>query len=289
MSIEFYLFLPQMRMSFAQIIERAQAAESAGFGGIAGMDHLAPPMAEHQPMYEAMITNTLLAANTTTLRVGSLVLCDMFRHPAMLARECVSLDHLSNGRFDLGIGWGSVPTEFEVFGAGSVEPKVRVERLAETLEIITALWAGETVDYQGTHFTMKGARQEPQPLGHIPIVIGGAGKKTLRLVSKYADWWNLHVGWLDRLEELRPQAGDARASLQIYVSHIPSEDRRDEITATTRRRFGQSPLIGTSTELVDRFGELADRGVERIYAWFCDFAQPDTLAAFGDEVINQLR
>jgi alkanesulfonate monooxygenase SsuD/methylene tetrahydromethanopterin reductase-like flavin-dependent oxidoreductase (luciferase family) len=278
-----------MRMSFAQLVERAQGAERAGFVGIAGMDHLAPPMAEDQPMYEAMVTNTWLAAHTTTLRIGSLVLCDMFRHPAMLARECVALDHLSQGRFDLGIGWGSVPTEFDVFGAGSTDPKVRVARFAETLDIVTALWAGETVDYDGQHFTLRGARQEPRPLGHIPIVIGGAGNKTLRLVAKYADWWNLHVGWLDRLEELRPLAGNARASLQIYVSHVPSEDRRNDITAITRRRFGTSPLIGTSNELVDRFGALAERGVERVYAWFCDFAQPDTLAAFGDEVISQLR
>ncbi len=289
MSIEFYLFLPQMRMSFAQLAERAQVAERAGFVGIAGMDHLAPPMAEDQPMYEATVTTTWLAANTAALRIGSLVLCDMFRHPAMLAKECVSIDHLSGGRFDLGIGWGSVPSEFEVFGAGSIEAKVRVERFAESLEIINALWAGETVDYQGTHFTLQGARQEPRPLGRIPIVIGGAGKKTLQLVAKYADWWNLHVGWLDRLEDLRPQAGNAKTSLQTYVSHVPSEDRREEIAATTRRRFGTTPVVGSSSELVDRFGALRDRGVERIYAWFCDFARPETLAAFGEEVIAPLR
>ena len=289
MSIEFYLFLPQMRMSFAQIVERAQSAEAAGFSGIAGMDHLAPPMAEGQPMYEAMTTNTWLAAHTTTLRVGSLVLCDMFRHPAQLARECVSLDHLSEGRFDLGLGWGSVPTEFDVFGVGSTDPSIRVERFAETLEIVTALWAGETVDFRGTHFTLQGARQEPRPLGRIPIVIGGAGKKTLQLVARYADWWNLHVGWLDRLEELRPLAGDARTSLQVYVSHIPTEDRRDEIAATTLRRFGTTPVVGSSNELVDRFAAFAERGVERIYAWFCDFAPPGTLAAFGEEVIVPLR
>jgi len=289
MAMEFYLFLPQMRMSFAQLAERARCAEAAGFRGIAGMDHLAPPLAEDQPMYEAMVTNAWLAANTDRLRVGSLVLCDMFRHPAMLARECVSLDHLSDGRFDLGIGWGSVPAEFEIFGAGSTDPKFRVARFAETLEIVTALWAGETVDYDGEHFTLRGARQAPAPLGRIPIVIGGVGTKTLQLVAKYADWWNLHVGWLHRLEELRSRAGDARPSLQMYVSYVPSEDRRGEITATTHRRFGKSAVIGTGAELTDRFAAMAERGVERIYAWFCDFAQPETLAAFGEQVIEPLR
>src|SRR5947208_16441690 len=106
--MEFQLFLPQMRLSFEQLIERAQGAEAAGFLGIAGMDHLAPPMAEDQPMYEAFVTNTWIAAHTEKLDVGSLVLCDSFRHPAMLAREIVTLDHASNGRAERGIGGGSV-------------------------------------------------------------------------------------------------------------------------------------------------------------------------------------
>src|SRR5437016_4065815 len=121
--MEFNLFLPQMRVQFDQLAARARAAEAAGFVGITGMDHLVPPLADAQPMYEAMITTTWLAAQTATLRVGSLVLCDAFRHPAVLAREAVSIDHLSGGRFDLGIGWGSVPEEFTTFGVGSIKPR----------------------------------------------------------------------------------------------------------------------------------------------------------------------
>jgi alkanesulfonate monooxygenase SsuD/methylene tetrahydromethanopterin reductase-like flavin-dependent oxidoreductase (luciferase family) len=102
--MEFHLFLPQMRMTFDQLVERTRAAEAAGFGGISGMDHLTPPMADDQPMYEAMTTTTWLAAHTERISVGSLVLCDAFRHPAMLARQAVSLDHASGGRFELGIG-----------------------------------------------------------------------------------------------------------------------------------------------------------------------------------------
>ena len=109
--MQFDLFLPQMRLTFDQLVERARAAEAAGFVGIAGMDHLAPPLAEDQAMFEAMVTNTWLAAHTNDLVVSSLVLCDAFRHPAVLAREAVSIDHASGGRFELGIGWGSVPDE----------------------------------------------------------------------------------------------------------------------------------------------------------------------------------
>ena len=77
-------------------------------------------------MFEAMVTNAWLAARTPTCRVGSLVLCDSFRHPVVLAREAVTIDHASEGRFELGIGWGSVTAEFEAFGIGSTEPRSRV-------------------------------------------------------------------------------------------------------------------------------------------------------------------
>lgn len=287
--MEFNLFLPQMRLSFDQIVERAQAAEAAGFVGMTGMDHLAPPMAEDQPMYEAMVTNTWIAAHTTTLRLGSLVLCDAFRHPAMLAREAVSIDHASGGRYELGIGWGSVPTEFTVYGAGSTEPRARVERLRETLEVLRAFWAGETIDYDGEFHHMEGARQAPVPLTKIPIVIGGVGKKTLALVREHADWWNVHIGMIDRVPELKDQVGDARVSIQQMVAFVPDEASRAGITEAALRRFGASrPVIGTGAELVDHFAGLQDQGVERVYAWFCDFAPADTLAGFGAEVVAPL-
>lgn len=287
--MEFQLFLPQMRMTFDQLVERARAAEAAGFTGVTGMDHLAPPMAEDQPMYEAMVTTTWLAAHTERLTVGSLVLCDAFRHPTMLAKEAVSLDHASRGRFELGIGWGSVPSEFPVFGVGSTEPRARVDRLRESLTIMRALWAGETVDFEGEYLQLKGARQAPQPLGHIPIVIGGTGPKTLALVRDFADWWNVHTGALDRVPELKDQVGDAGVSIQQRVSFVPSEADRASVTETTIRRFGQSSaVIGTSPELVDHFAELEGQGVQRVYVWFCDFAPPETLAAFGEGVIAQL-
>ena len=245
--LEFWVFLPQMRLTMEQMVERAQAAEAAGFGGVAGMDHLAPPLAEASPMYDAMITNAWLAARTERLNVGSLVLCDSFRHPAVLAREAVTLDHSSAGRFELGIGWGSVAREFETFGVGSTEPRVRVGRLKETLEILRSLWAGEILDYEGEYFTLRQAQQQPRPLGTIPIVIGGAGKRTMELVAAHADWWNVHIGILDKLDEMRPLAGTARCSLQVQVALVPAEAQRAEIAATARAPLRRDADRGNST------------------------------------------
>jgi alkanesulfonate monooxygenase SsuD/methylene tetrahydromethanopterin reductase-like flavin-dependent oxidoreductase (luciferase family) len=288
--MEFNLFLPQMRLSFADLVARARAAEAAGFVGITGMDHLVPPLADDQPMYDAIVTTTWLAAHTERIRLGSLVLCDAFRHPAVLARQAVSIDHASGGRYDLGIGWGSVVEEFATFGIGPTEPRDRVGRLRESLEVMRALWAGEVVDYDGRFHHMEAARQAPPPVDRLPIVIGGVGPKTLALVREFADWWNVHVGHINRIEELRPQVGNARVSIQQTVALIGRDADREAVTALAKRRFGWSrPLIGTASELVDRFGVLGERGVERVYTWFCDFAPPDTLAEFGSDVIRAFR
>jgi alkanesulfonate monooxygenase SsuD/methylene tetrahydromethanopterin reductase-like flavin-dependent oxidoreductase (luciferase family) len=287
--MQFNLFIPQMRLSYEQLVARARAAEAAGFVGITGMDHLAPPLADGQPMYEAIVTTTWLAAHTERIQVGSLVLCDAFRLPALLAKQAVSIDHASGGRFELGIGWGSVPAEFSVYGIGSDAPRDRVARLRESLEVIRALWAGEVVDHDGEHHHLSGARQEPLPLGHIPIVIGGSGPKTLALVREHADWWNVHIADVHRLAELRPQAGDARVSIQQMVAFVGEGADRTAVEEQARRRFGYAtPLMGTASELVDAYGRLAEEGVERVYTWFCDFAPPDTLSEFGETVVAPL-
>lgn len=289
--MEFTLFLPQMRLSFERLIATARAAEAAGFHGIAGMDHFAPPGAQTQPMYEAMIANAWIAAHTERLHIGSLVLCDAMRHPAILAQQAVSLDHASRGRFELGIGWGSVAEEFEIFGLEPKQPRDRVQRLRETLQLVTALWAGETIDFDGAFHHFHGAAQAPRPLGKIPIVIGGSGPKTLALVREFADWWNLDVRYRDRLdsgafEQLRGQIGRARVSLQQMIAFVPRGADRKAIAEAAQRRFGDlGPVIGTGPELIEYFAGLSARGIERIYCWFCDFAPPETVAAFGAEVI----
>jgi len=288
--MEYHLFLPQMRLTIGQLVERARAAEGAGFTGIALMDHLMPPAALDQPMYEAMTTATWLAAATDTLNVGHLVLCDAMRHPALLARQAVTLDHASTGRFELGLGWGSVPQELETFGVASTDARSRVDRMSETLDLVRALWSGEKVDFAGEYHHVSGGQQLPTPLGAVPIVIGGAGPRTMQLVAKHADWWNLPIHKIGQLEQLRPSAGRARVSIQLMVTFIRSEAERDDVLTAAQRRFGFMPAtgraIGNAEELMATFDSYAARGVERIYTWFTDFAQPETLAAFGEQLIN---
>ena len=285
---QFSVFMPQMRMDMATIEERVRAAEARGFHKIDLMDHLNPPLLPAAPMYDAFVMATAVAAWTERMRIGHMVLCGQFRHPALLAKMAVSLDHLSAGRFDLGIGWGSVPDEMERFGLGDEPPAVRAARLRETLEVTQALLTGEPVNYQGRFFKLENAQQQPTPVnGHIPIVIGGAGRKlTMPLVRDFADWWNCPVYGMDELEELLPLSGNARLSVQRAVGLAPSSAARDEVVATAQRRFGDWALIAGTPDEVSA-GLRADRevGAEQFVLQFSDFASPATLELFAAEVI----
>src|ERR1700753_3538906 len=118
--VEWYLFVPQVRLSAADITERALHAEAGGFDGIAFIDHLEAPGLPGESIWEAMGIATWVAAKTERLRIGHLVLCDAFRHPAVLAKQAVTLSDASGGRFELGLGSGSWPAEFPRFDVASL-------------------------------------------------------------------------------------------------------------------------------------------------------------------------
>lgn len=283
MTTEFHLFLPQMRMTPEVLATRAQAAEAAGFTGIALMDHLWAPFAEQQPAYEAMVTATFLAARTTTLRIGHLVLCDSFRHPVQLAKEAVTLDHVSGGRFELGIGWGSVPTELDATGIGA-PARARVARLRESLELLRAAFAGRPLDHEGEHFTVHAAPLAPVPLDRIPIVIGGAGPRTLEL-AEFADWWNVPIYALHKVDRIRTRVGVPVSTQQMVALVRPDQDRA-EVEALVQKRFpGHGTVVGDADELAGHYRAQVEQGVGRFYVWFADFADPATLEHFGAAVI----
>lgn len=279
---EWYLFLPQVRLSAADIADRARHAEASGFDGIAFIDHLEAPGLPDESIWEAMGVATWVAAKTERLRIGHLVLCDAFRHPAVLAKQAVTLSEASGGRFELGLGAGSWPSEFTRFDVGQQDPRARVEQLGRHLELIRRYW-GDDGEQSGP------APQAPRPSYPIPLVLGGSGPKMMELVRTYADWWNLPANQLDRLPKLAPAAGTARVSIQQMVGFVRSGGDPDTVREVSRRRFGNlgSGLIcGDADELIGHFSGLADQRVERFYVWFADFAAPDSLREFGESVIK---
>jgi alkanesulfonate monooxygenase SsuD/methylene tetrahydromethanopterin reductase-like flavin-dependent oxidoreductase (luciferase family) len=278
--IEWYLFLPQVRLSVADIVERARHAEASGFTGVAFIDHLEAPGLPDENIWEAMGVATWVAARTERLQIGHLVLCDAFRHPAVLAKQAVTLSAASEGRFELGLGSGSWPAEFARFDVGQEDPVARVEQLERHLGLIMQYWGrGETPD----------RNQFPLPAHPIPLILGGTGRRMMELVRRYADWWNVPANHIDRLARLAPAAGSARVSVQQMVGFIREDSDPSAVREVSTRRFGHlgSGLVcGDADALIGHFASLAALGVERFYIWFADFAAPESLHEFGETVIN---
>lgn len=289
----FGLFLPQLRMSFATILERTLAAEAAGFDSVWLMDHLAAPAMPEQDTFEGWTLAAALAVRTTTIRIGHLVTCDPFRHPAVLAKMAATVDVLSEGRLELGLGWGSVERELETYGIGAGAPAARAARMRETIEILDLMFAGEPFDFDGTH-RLHGAIGRPRPhqLPRPPLHIGGAGPKlTMPLVRDHADWWNCPTYAVDRLAELRPLAGDALVSVQHPVGLARSAAERDETAALAERRFGSwgGLVAGTASEVSDALAREVTSGAQGFVVQLTDFGRPETVAQFMEEVAPVVR
>ncbi len=277
---DWYLFLPQVRFPVADIVERSRHAEASGFSGVAFIDHLEAPGLPNENIWEAMGVATWVAAKTERLRIGHLVLCDAFRHPAVLAKQAVTLSEASDGRFELGLGSGSWPAEFARFDVGQEDPVARVEQLERHLRLITQYW--------GKGGSMDGS-QTPLPGHPIPLILGGTGRRMMDLVRRYADWWNIPANHLDRLARLAPAAGSARVSVQQMVGFVRRGSDPDAVREVSTRRFGNlgSGLVcGDADELIGHFAGLSNQGVERFYVWFADFAAAESLHEFGETVIK---
>jgi alkanesulfonate monooxygenase SsuD/methylene tetrahydromethanopterin reductase-like flavin-dependent oxidoreductase (luciferase family) len=289
----FGLFLPQIAMSFDVILERAAAAEAAGFDSVWFMDHLAAPGALERDTLEGWTLAAAVAARTTRIRVGHLVTCDPFRHPALLAKMAATLDVVSGGRLELGLGWGSVEEELTRFGLDSGPPARRAARLRETLEVLDLMFSGERFDYAGDQVRLEGAIGRPVPVqAHVPVHLGGAGPRlTMPLVREHADWWNCPSYGVERLAELRPLAGDARVSVQHPIGLVPRDADRDAVETQTRRRFGSwgGTLVGTPPELAAALGAEAAQGVEGFVLQLSDFGTPATIERFMETVAPAVR
>jgi alkanesulfonate monooxygenase SsuD/methylene tetrahydromethanopterin reductase-like flavin-dependent oxidoreductase (luciferase family) len=277
---EWYLFLPQVRVPVADIVDRARHAEASGFTGIAFIDHLEAPGLRDESIWEAMSVATWVAAKTERLQIGHLVLCDAFRHPAVLAKQAVTLSEASDGRFELGLGSGSWPAEFTRFDVGQQDPVARVKQLESHLDVIGQYWG------RGDDATRS---QSPLPTHPIPLILGGTGRRMMELVRRYADWWNIPANHIDRLAELAPAAGSARVSIQQMIGFVRKDSDPAKVREVSARRFGNlgSGLVcGDADELSGHFSNLSGQGVERFYVWFADFAAPESLHEFGETVIK---
>jgi F420-dependent oxidoreductase-like protein len=230
-------------------------ADESGFDHCWIMDHFASLGPDDtQDIFEAWTMLAGMAALTRRVRIGCAVTGSAYRHPGVLAKMAVTVDHLSGGRLEFGIGAGWVENEYAMLGLPYGTAGDRADRLEETLKVITSLWSEPTTTFDGKHYQLKDAVAEPKPVQrpHPPIWIGGMGpKRTLRMVAEYADVWNAPGGEPAAIAEAsaildRHCADIGRDPAQIRRSvQIPAREDADTLLRTVEEftRIGITELL----------------------------------------------
>ena len=208
---------PQVGFTYTQVLAIAKEAETLGYESFWCSDHIfLDENSSERNCLEAWTLLAALAADTSSIRLGTLVTCNSYRHPALLAKMAASIDMISNGRLWFGYGAGWKEIEYNAYGYDFPKIQVRMDMMEEALKIIKLLWTKPAPSFQGKHYSIQKAFSSPKPIQkpHPPILIGGMGeKRTLRAVARYADYCNfsLHAE-LDR-------------KLNILKEHCKNEGR----------------------------------------------------------------
>jgi F420-dependent oxidoreductase-like protein len=273
--------------------------EDHGFDWISIWDHFYSADFTGYECHEAVACHAALACHTSRVRVGSLVYCAGYRHPAVLANAIATIDHLSAGRADLGLGAGWAFNEYAAYGMPFPSAGERLDLLEESIQAIRGLLRQDVTDFSGTYVQLTEARCEPKPVqAELPIWVGGGGeKRTLRIAAKYADGWNVPFVSPETVAHKRSVLADHCGA----VGRDPSEIRTavnvglclddDALVA----QFGKlaegvrpGVLIGSPDQLVQRIGEYVDAGADQIN--IAMRAPWDlTLLDLATEAIGQLR
>jgi len=179
-------------MSWDTTAERWKLFESLGFDSLWDCDHYVQPSRPTGPYFEGWALLAALAAVTTRARIGVLVGCNTFRHPALVAKMAATIDHVSNGRLDVGLGAGWFVPEHEMFGIEFPTPKVLVDRFREAVQIVDSMLRNEVTTFDGAYYQLTDARALPLPVQkpRPPLTLGGHGPRMLRICAEYADAWN---------------------------------------------------------------------------------------------------
>lgn len=310
----------------------ARAAEACGFDSVWVSDHLFLDWSKYggpsdpQGSLECWTTMSALAAATSRVRIGSLTLCNDLRNPGLVAKMAATLDLLSRGRLDVGLGAGWYEAEYNAAGIEFSSARTRITRLGEAAEIMGRLLGGEELTYEGEHYELRGAicrplpHQQPRP----PIWIGGKGDLLLATAARIADGWNF--SWLGSFDVYRDRAQAAdkacenldrdpltlRRSAGVYVLAGRDEgdlNRRferlvestppgvlrgsDSDAAVSLEQFRVDHVAGTVGEVIDRLGRLVDLGVEEVIVSLgtLPFQVPDLedVELVGREIAGALR
>ncbi len=283
MALKLGLQTGQQDCTYEELRRLWRLADESGFYWISIWDHHfeSPPVNGQRPAFETVAIMSALALETTNVRVGCLVFSPAYRNPGLIAKSVTTIDHLSGGRAEIGLGAGWHEPEYKAFGFDFPRPGVREDQLEETAQVVRMMLHEGKATFDGAHFQMVDAFNEPRPLqDKMRIWIGGAGeKRTIPAAAKYADAWNgayvapdvfarklTIVGAACEAIGREPSSMDNAVNLGFYMG-------TDEKSADAKR--GQLPwgkndpryhgqILGTAPEAIARIGEYIDAGAQQI-------------------------
>jgi alkanesulfonate monooxygenase SsuD/methylene tetrahydromethanopterin reductase-like flavin-dependent oxidoreductase (luciferase family) len=259
-------------------------ADDSGFWWVSVWDHFYPAQTEPTgTCFEAVSCHAALAAHTTNVRCGCLVYAAAYRNPAMLAKVATTIDHLSGGRMELGIGAGWHVDEFQAYGIPFLSPAERLQQMDEAAQIIKALWSQERTTFAGRHFQVTDALLNPKMLQPAPrLWMGTRGPRAIAITARHADAWNAAFltpeDWGARnaqltaeLEELGRDPASVLRSVNVGLVLAADQAAADAKRAQYDRQFGSSveavlggALYGTPQQAVDKIGAYREAGADLV-------------------------
>lgn len=300
------IYLPQVGFAFEEMLARAQLCEDLGVGSLWLMDHLYPPEMPDVPSLEGWTLATALLARTQALRIGHLVLSATFRPPALLGKMATTLDVVSGGRLEVGLGSGSYEPEHAAAGIPWGTARDRARRLEDSLEVISAMF-GRTVPGAPAGHPVPPNRPGPVRKGGPRIHVGGVGERgTLPLAARFADVWNCPTYAVGAFEHKRRalfrecarigrDPSTLESSLEAVMVLVEHERDLPAAREQAERRFGgpgwglaDGGFIGTPERIRERIHHFVALGVGSFVFFLHDRGRGDTLRLLAERVLSEI-
>lgn len=315
----FGMFMPQgWKMELASIegaeakwqtaVDIAVRVEELGYDSLWVYDHFHNvPKPANEAVFECWTTMAAISQRTSRVRLGQMVGCNGYRQPSVLAKITSTVDIMSGGRLDWGIGAGWLENEFDGYGFDFPRPKDRIGMMAEAVQIVRSMWTEPSTSFSGKYYTLNRAQCDPKPVQspYPPIWIGGGGEElTLRAVARYADCANFGGKpdeWTHKREVLKGHcAAVGRDEATIRKTWTPEVFIRateaEVVAAGSKSLWGQSPeawragnLVGTAEQVSEKIQQYIDLGCTGFVPWCPDYPSTETIERFATDVMPNFR
>ncbi len=289
-------------------VDIAVLAEELGYDSIWVYDHFHNvPRAAHEAVFEAWTTMAAISQRTSRVRLGQMVGCNSYREPSVLAKITSTIDVISGGRLDWGIGAGWYEHEYKGYGFEFPPPKDRIGMLRESVQIVKSMWTEPDTSFDGKYYQLQGAQCDPKPLQspHPPIWIGGGGEQlTLRVVARYADCSNFGGKpdeWARKREILKGHCAavgrDEATIRKTWSPEVFIRSTEAELAAEGSRSFwgealeswSEGNLVGTPEQVCEKVQRYIDLGCTGFIPWCSDYPDTQSMELFAKEVIPNFR